>query len=102
MQTFTAQDMKDYGDYVASLHSAMLSPNFEKWCSEQFEVPWYLCLPKIVRVAGVKCYVSKTENPPYNSEAGAYNNIEHIYGYDPDDPNPFISLGDRWPYAEPI
>lgn len=37
MKTFTAQDMKDYGDYVATLDSAMLSPNFEKWCRERFE-----------------------------------------------------------------
>ena len=35
--TFTAEDMKDYGDYVATLDSAMLSPNFEKWCKERFE-----------------------------------------------------------------
>ena len=35
--TFTTQDMKDYGDYVATLDSAMLSPNFEKWCKERFE-----------------------------------------------------------------
>ena len=34
---FTAQDMHDYGDYVANLNSAMLSPNFEKWCKERFE-----------------------------------------------------------------
>jgi hypothetical protein len=37
MNTFTAQDMHDYGDYVANLNSAMLSPNFEKWCKERFE-----------------------------------------------------------------
>ena len=37
MNTFTAEDMKDYGDYVATLDSAMLSPNFEKWCKERFE-----------------------------------------------------------------
>ena len=37
MKTFTAQDMHDYGRYVASLDSAMLSPNFEKWCKERFE-----------------------------------------------------------------
>jgi hypothetical protein len=35
--TFTAQDMKDYGDYVATLDSAVLSPNFEKWCKERCE-----------------------------------------------------------------
>jgi len=37
MNTFTAQDMEDYGRYVANLDSAMLSPNFEKWCKERFE-----------------------------------------------------------------
>ena len=37
INTFTAEDMKDYGDYVATLDSAMLSPNFEKWCKERFE-----------------------------------------------------------------
>ena len=37
MNTFTAQDMQNYGDYVANLNSAMLSPNFEKWCKERFE-----------------------------------------------------------------
>ena len=34
---FTEQDMHDYGNYVANLNSAMLSPNFEKWCKERFE-----------------------------------------------------------------
>jgi len=36
-KTFTEQDMHDYGNYVANLNSAMLSPNFEKWCKERFE-----------------------------------------------------------------
>ena len=38
MNTFTAQDVKDYGRYVASLDRCQQPhPNFENWCKERFK-----------------------------------------------------------------
>tara|TARA_B110000238_G_scaffold198694_1_gene243977 strand:+ start:1031 stop:1516 length:486 start_codon:yes stop_codon:yes gene_type:complete len=55
MNTFTAQDMKDYGDYVATLDSAMLSPNFEKWCRERFEPAKKVIDLSVLIESGIDC-----------------------------------------------
>ena len=53
--TFTAQDMKDYGDYVAYLDSAMLSPNFEKWCKERFGPTQKVIDLSVLIESGIDC-----------------------------------------------
>jgi len=61
MNTFTAQDMKDYGRYVANLDSAMLSPNFEKWCKERFEPTKKVIDLSVLIESGIDCEFSNSD-----------------------------------------
>ena len=61
MNTFTAQDMEDYGRYVANLDSAMLSPNFEKWCKERFEPTKKVIDLSVLIESGIDCEFSNSD-----------------------------------------
>ena len=89
INTFTAEDMKDYGDYVATLDSAMLSPNFEKWCKERFE-PTKKVIDLSVLIGGIDCEFSNNGNTwgvgklaeinePFIEEGEEPSDTPHIY-----------------------
>lgn len=82
MNTFTAQDMKDYGDYVATLDSAMLSPNFEKWCRERFKPTKKVIDLSVLIESGIDCEFSDSyETGLFISKLSRQNGPSEEYRY---------------------
>lgn len=90
MKTFTAKDMKDYGDYTARLCTAHIITDFEKWCKERFK-PAKEVIDLSVLIDGIECLFWDDENDKSIYELAGIRDSKY----------PYASINDRTRFCQP-
>jgi hypothetical protein len=79
MNTFTAQDMKDYGDYVTKTVRHHILPDFEFWYSRHFK-PAKKVIDLTMLIDGIDCEFGRSNKSSDWGRIGTLINVGE-YGY---------------------